>query len=104
MEEKNKIPTPQWKGCIILGLINIGLVLLCTKLNVIMISASLIIIIVAGIVTAIQSIKEDWQEGFKLSAVGCIIGLLLNCFAAISYVFNILAGVIGLFGQFIKYF
>lgn len=61
MEEKNKIPTPQWKGCIIFGIVNIGLVLLCTKLNVIMLSVSLILLIAAGVVTTIQSIKEDWQ-------------------------------------------
>lgn len=102
MEEKNKIPTPQWKGCIIFGIVNIGLVLLCTKLNVIMISAILILLIAAGVVTTIQSIREDWQEGFKLSVVGCVIGLLLNCFAAVLYVFNILASIIGMFSGFIK--
>lgn len=101
MEEK-KIPTPQWKGCIIFGIVNIGLVLLCTKLNVIMLSVSLILLIAAGVVTTIQAIKEDWQEDFKLSAVGCVIGLLLNCFAAVLYVFNILAGIIGIFSRLIK--
>lgn len=75
---ENKIPTPRWKGCIIFGIVNIGLVLLCTKLNIIILSVSLILLIAAGVVTTMQSIKEDWQEGFKLSAVGCVIGLLLN--------------------------
>lgn len=102
MEEKKKISTPQWKGCIIFGIVNIGLVLLCTKLNIIMLSVSLILLIAAGVVITMQSIKEDWREGFKLSVVGCVIGLLLNCFAAVLYVFNILAGIIGMFSRFIK--
>ncbi len=94
MEEKNKVPAPQWKSCIIFGLINIALVLLCTKLNIVMISVALIILIVAGVVVAAQSIKEDWKESFKLSAIGCVVGLLLNCFAAVLYVFNILSSII----------
>lgn len=67
-----------------------------------MLSVSLILLIAAGVVTAIQSIKEDGQEGFKLSVVGCVIGLLLNCFAAVLYVFNILAGIIGMFSGLTK--
>lgn len=77
MEKKNKVPAPRWKGCIIFGLINIVFVLLCTQLNIVMLSVALILLILAGVVTAIQSIKEDWQEGFKVSAIGCMVGLLV---------------------------
>ena len=66
-EDNNKEPKPQWKGCIIFGIVNIILVLLCTKLNIVMLSVALILLIVAGVVTTIQSIKEDWKEGFLLN-------------------------------------
>ena len=65
MEEKNKAPAPQWKGCIIFGIVNIVLVLLCTKSNIVMLSVALTLLIAVGVVTTIQSIREDWQEGFK---------------------------------------
>lgn len=45
---------------------------------------------------------EDWQEGFKVSAIGCIVGLLLNCFAAVLYVFNVLSSILGIFSVFTK--
>lgn len=102
INENNKESKPQWKGCIIFGIINIVFVLLCTKLNIIMLSVALILLIAAGVVTTIQSIKEDWQEGFKVSAIGCIVGLLLNCFAAVLYVFNVLSSILGIFSVFIK--
>lgn len=98
MEEKNNIPKPQWKGCIVFGLVNIGLVLLCTKLNILMISVAMILLIAAGVWTTVQSMKEDWNEGFKLSSFGCVVGLLLNCFSALLYVYNILSSVLGIFG------
>ena len=44
-----------------------------------------------------QSVKEDWQQGFKLSAIGCAMGVLLNCLAGALYVFNILSSVLDLF-------
>jgi hypothetical protein len=100
MNENNKESKPQWKGCIILGIINIVFVLLCTKLNIIMLSVALILLIAAGVVITIQSIKEDWREGFKVSAIGCIVGLLLNCFAAVLYVFNVLSSILGIFSFF----
>lgn len=100
MEENNKNPKPQWKGCIIFGLINIGLVLLCTKLNIVMISVAMILLIVVGIGVTFKSIKEDWQEGFKLSTFGCVIGLLLNCFSGILYIYNVLVNILGLFSVF----
>ena len=98
MQDNNE-SKPQWKGCVIFGLINIALVLLCTKLNIIMISAAMILLIVIGVAVTVQSVKEDWREGFKASAFGCVIGLLLNCFAAVLYVFNILSGVIGMIAE-----
>lgn len=102
MEEKNSIPKQQWKGCIIFGLVNIGLVLLCTKLNITMFSVSMILLIAAGVWSTVQSIKEDWKEGFKLSAFGCVVGLLLNVFSVVLYVYNILLNVLGLISLFAK--
>lgn len=104
VEEKNNEPKPQWKGCIIFGLINIGLVLLCTKLNFIMLSVGVIIIIIVGACVSFQAIKEDWKEGFKLSVFGCVVGLLLNIFSGVLYVINVLAGLVGLFGAFFSLF
>lgn len=40
MNEGNKEPKPQWKGCIIFGIVNIIFVLLCTKLNIVMLSGA----------------------------------------------------------------
>lgn len=94
MSEYNKEPEPQWKGCIIFGIVNIVLVLLATKLNIVLISAALILIIAACFCATIQLAKEDWQNNFKISAVGCLAGLMLNCFATVLYVFNILSNII----------
>lgn len=99
-EDNNKEPKPQWKGCIIFGIVNIIFALLCTKLNIVMLSVALILLIAAGVVTTIQSIKEDWKEGFKGSAIGCVVGLLLNCFASILYVFNVLSSILSIFSLF----
>ncbi|HEZ7990260.1 MAG TPA: hypothetical protein RWO66_04770 [Ruminococcus sp.] len=95
--KEEKEPSPSWKGCIIFSAVNILLVLLCTKLNVVIISTTLALLIVVGVVVSLQSIKEDWQNGFKLSVIGCVSGLLLNCFAAILYIFNILSNIINAF-------
>ena len=102
MNEGNKEPKPQWKGCIIFGIVNIIFVLLCTKLNIVMLSVALILLIAAGVVTTVQSIKEDWKAGFKESAIGCMVGLLFNCFAAFLYVFNVLSSILNIFSVFTK--
>ncbi|MBO5451100.1 MAG: hypothetical protein IIX48_06400 [Lachnospiraceae bacterium] len=67
-----------------------------------MLSVALILLIAAGVDTTIQSIKEDWKEGFKVSAIGRVIGLLLNCFAAVLYVFNVLSSLLSIFGVLTK--
>ncbi len=92
-----KNPRPQWKGCIVFGIINILFVILCTKIHFVMISIAMILLIAAGIVATAQSVKEDWRQGFKLSAIGCTVGGLLNCLAGALYVFNILSSVLDLF-------
>ncbi len=97
MDDKNKDPKPQWKECIVFGVINVLLVLLCTKLKVTMISVALILLIAAGVVATIKTIKEDWQEGFKLSAIGCTFGLILHIVAAVLYVINVLGNILGVF-------
>lgn len=88
---------PSWKGCIIFGIINILLVLLCTKLNIILISTAMILLIITGFAVAVKSIKDDREAGFRLSAFGCIIGLLLQCAAGVLYVFNIVSNIISPF-------
>ena len=55
MNENNKESKPQWKGCIIFGIINIVFVLLCTKLNIIMLNVALILLIAAGVVTGVAA-------------------------------------------------
>lgn len=95
--KEHQEPTPSWKSCVIFGIVNILLVLLCTKLHVILISASLILLLMCGVVVTAQFIKVDWKAGFRLSAVGCVIGFLLQCVAALLYVVNILSGFISLF-------
>lgn len=97
--EDKKVQTPSWKGCIILGIINIIGVFLCTALNLMLVSTPMIILIIVGVGVSISSIKEDYLAGFKISVIGCAIGLLLNLFAGALYVFKILSGVIALFLQ-----
>lgn len=97
MDEPVKTPSPSWKGCIIFGIINLLLVFLCTKLNILLISTALILLIITGFAITAKSVKEDWSAGFRLSALGCVIGLLLQCAAAVLYVFNILSGIISMF-------
>lgn len=99
MEDKNKEPEPQWKGSVIFGIINILLVLLCTKLNIILISGVMILLILCGFVLSLQGIKENWKAGFKLSALGCVAGLLLQCLAGTLYVINILMGFVVMFNH-----
>lgn len=88
---------PSWKGCIIFGIINILLVLLCTKLSIVLVSTAMILLIITGIAVAVKSIKEDSEAGFKLSALGCVVGLLLQCVAGVLYVFNIVSNIISPF-------
>jgi hypothetical protein len=100
MENEHK---SSWKGCIIFGIINILLVLLCTKLNVMIISTGMMLLIAAGIYVSVQSAKEDFGAGLSAQALGCVVGLLVNAGAAVLYVVNILLGLINtvmrLFGR-----
>ncbi|MBQ3391544.1 MAG: hypothetical protein IJG56_04010 [Clostridia bacterium] len=100
MEERQKAPTPRWKGCIIIGFINIALVFLATALGVTLISTALAVFIVIGVLYSLDGVKEDWKAGFKASCFGCIVGFLLNGFAAFLYVSKILSGLIGAFSKF----
>ena len=100
MEGKQKAPTPQWKGCVIIGFVNIVLVFLATALGVTFISTALAVLIVIGVLYSLDGVKEDWKAGFKASSFGCIAGFLLNGFAAFLYVSKILSGLIGAFSQF----
>lgn len=63
MEEKKiKEPTTSWKGCIIWGVVNILLVLLCTSLGKIMLSSAMILLIIFGFAISFQFVKEDWKS------------------------------------------
>lgn len=97
--KEEQTPTPSWKSCIIFGIVNILLVLLCTKLHIILISASLILMLAGGVIVTAQFIKEDWNAGFRLSAVGCVIGFLMQCFACVLYLLNIVSGFISMIGS-----
>ena len=99
MEEENKASC---KGDIIFGLINILLVLLCTKLNIILISSAMVLLIIIGIAVSAQSVKENFAAGHKLAAIGCGVGVLLQCAAAVLYVVNILMGLLGMIMQLFK--
>ncbi len=88
---------PSWNGCIVFGILNILLVLLCTKLHIILISTAMILLIITGFAVAVKSIKEDREAGFKLSALGCVVGLLLQCIAGVLYVFNVVSNIISPF-------
>ena len=92
--ESDKTPTPSWKGCLLFGIVNLILVWLCTKLNIILISMAMMLLLLTGVVVSFQSVKEDWHKGFKLSAAGCVGGLLFHVAAGILYVINILLGVL----------
>ncbi|MCR5541671.1 MAG: hypothetical protein K6F71_12760 [Ruminococcus sp.] len=99
MEKENKA---SWKGDIIFGVINILLVLLCTKLNIILISSAMVLLIIIGIAVSAQSVKENFAAGHKLAAIGCGVGVLLQCTAAVLYVVNILMGLLGMIMQLFK--
>lgn len=92
-----EIPTPSWKGCIIFGLVNFVLVYLATAFRVNIISMGLLFLIVGGVVVSAQCIKSDWQNGFRVSALACIVGLLFHVYAGIVYVTKILGGLIMMF-------
>ena len=97
MKDNKTTPAPSWKGCIVFGIINTIFVILCTKLNILLVSASMILLLVVGIVVSVQSVKEDYLSGFKASAFGCLIGFLLQCFACVLYAYNLLSGIVALF-------
>ncbi|SEL19426.1 hypothetical protein [Ruminococcus albus] len=99
MEEQNA--KSSWKGCIIFGIINILLVFLCTKLNIMLVSTAMMLLIIVGVAVSAKSVKEDFNAGYKLSAIGCAIGVLLNCGAGVLYVVNILMGLVSMIMKFI---
>lgn len=94
MEEKQKAPTPNWAGCVIFGIINIGFVFLATSLGMTLISTALAILIAVGVMFSLHCAKEDWKAGLKASSFGCVAGFLLNGCAGVLYVWKILFGLI----------
>ena len=88
--EENKTPKPSWKGILIFGIVDFALVLLATRVfNIVFISTGLMIVILTGIVVSVSSIKEDWINGFKMSIIGDIVGLLFQFGAVALYIMSI---------------
>lgn len=96
-DNKSKELSPSWKGSIIFGLINIFLVILCTQIRIVLFSNAMILLLICGICVTFEFIKTDWREGFKASAIGCVIGLIFHCVASILYVTRILGALIAPF-------
>lgn len=95
--EENKTPKPSWKGILIFGIVDFALVLLATRVfNIVFISTGLMIVILAGIVVSVSSIKEDWINGFKMSIIGDIVGLLFQFGAVALYIMSIFSSLLGL--------
>ena len=96
MKKQSSTPSPSWKDCIIFGVVNVGLVLLCTKLPIMILSLSLGLLLIGGVIVTPKFIKDDWKAGYKISAFGCIIGFLLQCLACALYVVNVLSNFISM--------
>ncbi len=71
-------------------------------MKVTLINAALILLIVAGVVATVKTIKEDWGEGFKASAIGCTVGLILHLIFAVLYVLNVLGNILAMFSGIVK--
>ena len=98
-ENAPKEPTPSWKFSIIFGLIDLGAVFLRTHLGIILLSTAMIILIACGIAVTPKFIKDDWQNGFKVSAVLCVVGLLMHISAAALYAATILIKLVSMFAS-----
>ncbi len=94
--KQSKKHIPSWKGCIIFGIINIGCVLLCTKLGITLISTSLILSLIIGLIISIEGIIADWKKGLKTSSLGCCIGLVIQLLAMKLYVSDILMSLLNI--------
>ena len=91
------------KVCVGFGIVNLLLAFLLTSFRVKFISEAMIFLIIFGIVGSAKCIADNWKEGFKFLALGCLVGLLLNGLACEIYVSTILSTlfsqIIGLFGR-----
>ena len=83
---ENEEHKPSWKFCVGIGIVNLILVFL---------SGGLVIFIIIGIIGSGTFIVQDWKAGFKRSAIGCLVGLVLNGIACEIYVSTILMTLIG---------
>ena len=80
---ENEEHKPSWKFCVGIGIVNLILVFLATNFRIVFLSEGLVIFIV-----------QDWKAGFKRSAIGCLVGLVLNGIACEIYVSTILSTLI----------
>ncbi|MBP5432096.1 MAG: hypothetical protein J6Y81_07310 [Ruminococcus sp.] len=62
-----------------------------------LISSAMLVLIITGLAVSAKSAKKDWEAGVKMSAFGCVTGLLLQCAAGVLYVFNIFSSIISSF-------
>ena len=81
---------PSWKFCVGIGIVNLILVFLATNFRIVFLSEGLVIFIIIGIIGSGTFIVQDWKAGFKRSAIGCLVGLVLNGIACEIYVSTIL--------------
>lgn len=69
MKNDNKASS-SWKECLIFGIVNILLVLLAIKLNIILISVAIILLIVAGVVVSAQYTRENGMKDINYQQLG----------------------------------
>jgi hypothetical protein len=87
-----------WKGSVIFGFINIGLVFLCTKLDRIILSTTMLALIFVGIYLSADDFKESWKEKNLGLALLEAIGLVIHIIALIIYIVAILKPFAQFFG------
>ena len=91
---ENEEHKPSWKFCVGIGIVNLILVFLATNFRIVFLSEGLVIFIIIGIIGSGTFIVQDWKAGFKRSAIGCLVGLVLNGIACEIYVSTILSTLI----------
>lgn len=94
MEDDSKEYESTWKSSIVFGLICIGLVWLCTKLPIRILSVSLILILLIGVAVSAQAVKDAWKAEQRAEALLSCIGFALHIAAAVLYVIDIFQGLL----------
>jgi hypothetical protein len=77
------------KVCVGFGIVNLLLAFLLTNFRVRFLSEGIIFLIIMGIAGSAKCIVDNWKEGFKLLALGCLVAFLLNCLACDIYIYHL---------------